>query len=199
MINEFVVHLDDPGVPKDGLQESCPISGNGLLKVLWGSVRKLSILCLAHRCSCRRVSDAMDIPRMGVPAELAERMSMAEQHEYLRARFSRRTMIRGGAVTLGAVAGGVFVPGGIAQAAVPTQATTKTTPATESVNGALVSPFGRHLAFGNDPSTEVTVSWQVPTDVKKPFVRIGAHPWDLSHKIEAEVRPLHPGGRRRER
>ncbi|MEV0179498.1 metallophosphoesterase family protein [Streptomyces sp. NPDC050625] len=129
---------------------------------------------------------------MGVPEKLAERMSMAEQHEYLRARFSRRTMIRGGAVTLGAVTGGAFIPGGTAQAAVPTQSTA---PATETVDGALVAPFGRHLAYGNDPRTEMTISWQVPVAVKKPFIRIGAHPWDLSRKIEAEVRTLYtPAG-----
>jgi len=64
---------------------------------------------------------------MGVPEQLAERMSMAEQHEYLRARFSRRNLMRGGAVTIGAVAGGAFVPGAVAQAAVPTQ---RTAPAT---------------------------------------------------------------------
>ncbi|WP_037888645.1 purple acid phosphatase family protein [Streptomyces viridochromogenes] len=129
---------------------------------------------------------------MGVPQHLAERMSMAEQHEYLRARFSRRTMIRGGAVTLGAVAGGAFVPGATAQAAVPTQLTA---PATEAVDGALVAPFGRHLAYGNDPRTQMTISWQVPVAVKKPFVRIGAHPWDLSRRIEAEVRTLYtPAG-----
>lgn len=73
---------------------------------------------------------------MGVPQQLAERMSMAEQHEYLRAKFSRRTMIRGGAVTLGAVARGTFVPGATAQAAVPT----RTAPHTETVDGALVAP-----------------------------------------------------------
>jgi len=129
---------------------------------------------------------------MGVPEKLAERMSMAEQHEFLRAKFSRRNMIRGGAVTLGAVAGGAFVPGPVAQAAVPTQATASSA---ETVDGALVAPFGRHLAFGNDPRTEVTVSWQVPTAVKKPYIRIGAHPWDLSRKIEAEVRALYtPAG-----
>ncbi|MFE2068270.1 purple acid phosphatase family protein [Streptomyces sp. NPDC059467] len=129
---------------------------------------------------------------MGVPDKLADRMSMAEQHEYLRAKFSRRSMIRGGAVTLGAVTGGSFVVGGTAQAAVPTQSTA---PATEQVDGALVAPFGRHLAFGNDPSSEMTISWQVPVAVKKPFVRIGAHPWDLSRKIEAEVRSLYtPAG-----
>lgn len=80
---------------------------------------------------------------MGVPAELAERMSMAEQHEYLRARFSRRTMIRGGAVTLGAVAGGVFVPGAVAQAAAPSQASATYASTASTVDGALVSPFGR--------------------------------------------------------
>ena len=129
---------------------------------------------------------------MGVPEKLAERMSMAEQHEYLRARFSRRTMIRGGAVTLGAVTGGAFVAGGTAQAAVPTPSAA---PAVEKVDGALVAPFGRHLAYGNDPRTEMTVSWQVPVAVEKPFVRIGAHPWDLSRKIPAEVRALYtPAG-----
>ncbi|WP_371567125.1 purple acid phosphatase family protein [Streptomyces canus] len=128
---------------------------------------------------------------MGVPDQLAERMSMAEQHEYLRARFSRRNMIRGGAVTLGAVAGGAFVPGAVAQAATPT----RTFASAESVDGALVAPFGRHLAYGNDARTEMTVSWQVPVAVKKPFIRIGARPWDLSRKIEAEVRTLYtPAG-----
>ncbi|MFD7713648.1 purple acid phosphatase family protein [Streptomyces sp. NPDC059785] len=129
---------------------------------------------------------------MGVPEKLAERMSMAEQHEYLRARFSRRTMMRGGAVTLGAVAGGAFVPGATAQAATPAA---RTSTANRTVDGSLVAPFGRHLAYGADPRTEMTVSWQVPVAVKKPFIRIGAHPWDLSRKIEAEVRALHtPAG-----
>ncbi|MFK4105538.1 fibronectin type III domain-containing protein [Streptomyces sp. NPDC019531] len=128
---------------------------------------------------------------MGVPDQLAERMSMAEQHEYLRARFSRRNMIRGGAVTLGAVAGGAFVPGAVAQAATPTQ----TFASAATVDGSLVAPFGRHLAYGTDAATEMTISWQVPVAVKKPFVRIGAHPWDLSRKIEAEVRTLYtPAG-----
>jgi len=129
---------------------------------------------------------------MGVPEKLAARMSMAEQHEYLRAKFSRRTMIRGGAVTLGAVAGGAFVPGATAQAAVPTQSTSTST---EKVDGAFVAPFGRHLAYGADPKTEMTVSWQVPAAVSKPYIRIGAHPWDLSRKISAEVRNLYtPAG-----
>ncbi|MFJ5030989.1 purple acid phosphatase family protein [Streptomyces sp. NPDC088560] len=137
---------------------------------------------------------------MGVPDRLAERMSMAEQHEYLRARFSRRNLIRGGAVTLGAVTGGAYVTGATAQAAVPTLGVPptqwgSTAPATEHVDGALVAPFGRHLAYGADPRTEMTVSWQVPVAVKKPFIRIGARPWDLSRRIDAEVRTLYtPAG-----
>ncbi|MFE1755808.1 purple acid phosphatase family protein [Streptomyces anandii] len=138
---------------------------------------------------------------MGVPEKLAGRMSMAEQHEYLRSRFSRRTMIRGGAVTLGAVAGGAFVTGAAAQAAVPgprsaASSTVSSAPSsTGDVDGALVAPFGRHLAYGDDPRTEMTVSWQVPVAVRKPFIRVGAHPWDLSRRIPAEVRALHtPAG-----
>ncbi|GGX64500.1 hypothetical protein GCM10010358_18510 [Streptomyces minutiscleroticus] len=121
-------------------------------------------------------------------------MSMAERHEYLRARFSRRRVIRGGAVTLDAVAGGAFVPGAVdppgGPAAVPRAGRTA-----ERVDGALVAPFGRHLAYGADPRTEMTVFWRVPVAVRKPFIRIGAHPWDLSRRIEAEVRTLHtPAG-----
>ncbi|MFJ3227063.1 purple acid phosphatase family protein [Streptomyces sp. NPDC086783] len=127
---------------------------------------------------------------MGVPERLADRMSMAEQHEYLRARFSRRTMMRGGAVTLGAVAGGVFVPGASARAATASSAAPARATSAGKVDGALVAPFGRHLAYGADPRTEMTVSWQVPVAVRRPYIRIGAHPWDLSRKIEAEVREL---------
>ncbi|WP_046503991.1 purple acid phosphatase family protein, partial [Streptomyces odonnellii] len=64
-------------------------------------------------------------------------------------------------------------------------------PVTPRVDGSLVAPFGRHLAFGADPRTQMTVSWQVPFRVRKPFLRVGLKPWELSRKIEAEVRPLH--------
>jgi hypothetical protein len=37
----------------------------------------------------------------------------------------------------------------------------------------------------------MTVSWQVPAAVKDPFLRVGAHPWDLSRRIKAEVRTLY--------
>ncbi|MEV0531988.1 metallophosphoesterase family protein [Kitasatospora sp. NPDC050463] len=132
----------------------------------------------------------MDIPNMGVPAKLADRMSTAEQHEYLRARFSRRRMLRTGAVTVGALAVGGALGSGTATAA-PASPQLLTGGAAEGVDGALVAPIGRHLAFGPEPDTQFRVSWQVPAPVKKPFLRYGRQPWDLSHKVQAEVRALH--------
>ncbi|MFE7530304.1 fibronectin type III domain-containing protein [Kitasatospora sp. NPDC057542] len=132
----------------------------------------------------------MDIPNMGVPAKLADRMSMAEQHEYLRARFSRRRMLRAGAVTVGAVAVGGALGNGTAFAA-PAGPQLLTGGTTDGVDGSLVAPIGRHLQFGPEPDTQFRISWQVPAPVKKPFLRFGKTPWELSHKVQAEVRALH--------
>ncbi|WP_432586582.1 metallophosphoesterase family protein [Streptomyces sp. HD1123-B1] len=133
----------------------------------------------------------MDTPRFGIPEPLARRMSMAEQHEYLRARFSRRRVLRGGAAAAGA-AGGAGLLGGsacatgarLSPAAVPA-------PRRTTVDGSLVAPFGRHLAFGADPMTQMRISWQVPLAVRRPSVRIGPGPGELTRTVEAEVRPLH--------
>lgn len=127
---------------------------------------------------------------MGVPAKLAERMSMAEQHEYLRARFSRRRMLRAGAVTVGAIAVGGALGSGTASAA-PATPQLLTGATADGIDGALVAPTGRHLQFGPEPDTQFRISWQVPVPVKKPFLRFGKHPWDLGHKVEADVRALH--------
>lgn len=107
----------------------------------------------------------MDIPRMGLPDHLAGRLSMAEQHELLTRRVRRRSVL-----ALPALA---FVP------------------AAARVSGEYVVPFGRHLAFGADPRTQMRVSWQVAHPVDKPYVRVGLSPWNLGGKIAAEVRPLH--------
>ncbi|MFE9421632.1 purple acid phosphatase family protein [Kitasatospora sp. NPDC006697] len=120
---------------------------------------------------------------MGVPVELAARMSMAEQHEYLRGTLSRRRVLRNSAITVGALAVGGALGSGTASAA-PSDAAA-------AVDGAKVVPVGRHLQFGAHPESQMRVSWQVPVPVKKPFLRYGRTPWDLSHKVEAEIRALH--------
>ncbi|NBE54956.1 purple acid phosphatase family protein [Streptomyces boluensis] len=136
----------------------------------------------------------MDTPNVGIPEQLAQRLSMPEQHEYLRAKHarpkvSRRGALIGGLVTAGAAGGGgLLIGAGNASATAPTLTTDAPT---AKVDGSLVAPFGRHLAFGADPATQMRISWQVPFAVKQPYVRIGTAPWELSRKIEAEVRPLH--------
>ncbi|WP_455356728.1 purple acid phosphatase family protein [Streptomyces sp. SYSU K217416] len=129
-----------------------------------------------------------DTPRVGIPEQLAGRMSMPEQHEYLRTKLSRRRVLAGAAA--GTAASGGLLLGGAptARAATPTLLTAA---ATAGVDGSLVAPFGRHLAFGADPRTQMRISWQVPLAVRRPYVRVGLKPWELSRKIEAEVRTLH--------
>ncbi|MFJ3235328.1 purple acid phosphatase family protein [Streptomyces sp. NPDC086787] len=126
----------------------------------------------------------MDTPDVGVPPQLAERLSMAEQYEYLRTRITRRrTLVTAGAVASGLLAGCSTTPGG-----------TVRTPATSRVRGSAVRPFGRHLAFGADPKTRMRISWQVPFAVRRPYVRLGHRPDDLGRQVEAEVRALHTPG-----
>jgi hypothetical protein len=128
-----------------------------------------------------------DTPRFGIPEALARRLSMPEQHEYLRAKLTRRRVLAGSAAGAAAAGAGLLV-GGPAAAASPILITA---PATTAVDGGLVAPFGRHLAFGADPKTQMRISWQVPLAVTRPYVRVGLRPWELGTRIEAEVRPLH--------
>ncbi|MFF4439171.1 MULTISPECIES: purple acid phosphatase family protein [unclassified Streptomyces] len=127
----------------------------------------------------------METPDVGIPRRIAERMSMAEQYEYLRARVvGRRTL-----VTAGAVAGGLLTG-----CSSPTAADARPAAATSRAPGSAVVPFGRHLAFGADPRTRMRISWQVPAAVRRPYVRVGLRPDDLGRRIEAEVRALHTPG-----
>src|SRR5258705_13907024 len=65
---------------------------------------------------------AMEPPNVGIPEPLASRMSMPEQHEYLRAKHarpkvSRRSALAGGLATAGAAgAGGLLLGSGTASA-----------------------------------------------------------------------------------
>ncbi|EKX65667.1 Tat pathway signal sequence domain protein [Streptomyces ipomoeae 91-03] len=141
----------------------------------------------------------MDIPDFGIPPQLARRMSMAEQHEYLRTKLTRRrTLVTAGAVAAGGLLTGCGDSGSTGSPSSPrsprSPRVTTPSPATSKAPGSVVTPFGRHLAFGADPRTQMRISWQVPLAVKKPYVRIGLKPDDLSRKVEAEVRDLHTPG-----
>ncbi|MFE0764675.1 purple acid phosphatase family protein [Streptomyces smyrnaeus] len=153
---------------------------------------------------------ANDLPNLGIPARLAARMSMAEQHAYLREKLTRsprstgrsgptrRGVLRGGGLMVAGAAGaaGLVVgsdtaldqgPGNPADAGGPPAPA----PSKAVVDGKLVAPFGRHLAFGADPKTRMNVSWQVPFAVLRPYLRVGLKPWELDRKVPAEVRDLH--------
>ncbi|MFG2311893.1 purple acid phosphatase family protein [Streptomyces sp. NPDC048566] len=138
-----------------------------------------------------RVSPAeRPVPDVGIPSALADSLSMAEQYEYLRTRLSRRRAL----VAASAFAGGGLLAGcGGGGGRAPSAGATPR-PATGRVPGSAAVPFGRHLAFGADPRTRMRISWQVPSAVRKPFVRVGPTPWSLSRRIEAEVRDLHTPG-----
>ncbi|MCX3291605.1 metallophosphoesterase family protein [Streptomyces sp. NEAU-H22] len=133
----------------------------------------------------------MEIPHFGIPPELAGRMSMAEQHEYLRTRLSRRrTLVTAGAVASGLLTGCSGSSSGSRSGRAGATATGSPSPSTSRAPGSLVTPFGRHLAFGADPRTQMRISWQVPLAVRKPYVRVGLRPDDLGRKVEAELRDL---------
>src|SRR3954452_11806929 len=114
---------------------------------------------------------------------------MAEQYEYLRQRrFGRRRILGAGAVGAGAALASTLVAGR-ARAATPTASSAPTT--AERVPGKHVVPFARRLAYGENPPTQMRFGWKVPLAVNRPFLRVGTEPWDLGHKIPAEVRALH--------
>ncbi|MFJ9040216.1 purple acid phosphatase family protein [Streptomyces sp. NPDC102406] len=132
----------------------------------------------------------MDLPDFGVPPRLARRMSMAEQYEYVRTRLTRRRAL----VTAGAVAGGLLTgcaPGGTQDAKGAAASRASAAPVARRT---AAPPFGRHLAFGADPKTQMRVSWQTPVAVRGPYLRLGTSPGDLSRRIEAELRDLHTPG-----
>jgi Purple acid Phosphatase, N-terminal domain/Calcineurin-like phosphoesterase len=57
-------------------------------------------------------------------------------------------------------------------------------------SGLHLPPSGRHLAFGADPATQMSVGWQVHGAVTAPFIRVGETPGDLGEPIAAEIRTL---------
>jgi Calcineurin-like phosphoesterase/Purple acid Phosphatase, N-terminal domain len=130
--------------------------------------------------------------------EQAARLSMAEQHAWFRSATSRRSMLRGGLVGAAAVAAGPALLATSAQAAGTPAASAPAASGTtggllaqaERPVGSAVIPFARHVAFGADPATSLSVTWQVSAPVSRPFVRIGHSPLDLGEKIHATLSVL---------
>ncbi|MFC3898603.1 purple acid phosphatase family protein [Lentzea rhizosphaerae] len=108
---------------------------------------------------------------------------LQELYEDARRRYSRRSLFKAGA------AGGAVLAAanlGTARASnVPTVLISRQGPA-----GSALRPFGRHLAFGQDPAQQVVVSWQVPANVKAPYLRVGTRPGEYGEALPAEVRAL---------
>ncbi|MGH3659242.1 MAG: purple acid phosphatase family protein, partial [Micromonosporaceae bacterium] len=117
-------------------------------------------------------------------------MSMPMQHAYLRSRLSRRGVLRGGGLGAAGALSGAGSLGCTSDSGGGEHGPTLL-PSPVRVDGSMVAPFGRHLAFGRDPKTQMRVGWQVPFAVNRPYLRVGRRPWELSRKIEAEVRDLH--------
>jgi hypothetical protein len=55
-------------------------------------------------------------------------------------------------------------------------------------NGSGVVPFGRHISFGRNPTSQMNIAWQVTAPVADPFVRIGTSPFGLGEAIAAELK-----------
>jgi hypothetical protein len=131
----------------------------------------------------------MAIKRM--TPDIAKNLSLAEQHEWFQQRHSRRSILKGGILGAGTLVAGPALLARTAQAVEaagrPAQAPmllASTTPA----RATGVVPFGRHITFGADPTSEMRIAWQVAGPVADPFVRIGTSPFDLGERLAAELR-----------
>lgn len=129
-----------------------------------------------------------------ISREEASRLSLAEQHDWFRRATSRRALLRGGLVGAGAAVAGPALLTGTAAASTAKSVAKKGAPAllqrADSPGGGHLAPFGKHIAYGADPGTQMSIGWQVQGPVAGPFVRVGDSPLDLGQRISAEVRNL---------
>ncbi|KPM51105.1 phosphoesterase [Frankia sp. R43] len=128
------------------------------------------------------VSPSGEVVASGVPANLAEDMTIAEQHEWLQTYLRRRPVSRRG-LLLGGLAGAgaaslLGTPFGRAAYA-----------ATNTDSPLVIG--GRHTAFGADPSAQLRLAAQLSRNPGRGriLVDIGTDR-RLGHTTEAEIRPL---------
>ncbi len=68
-------------------------------------------------------------------------------------------------MSAGAFAGGGLLAGCSSPSGTVRRGSAPSPSVTGQAHGSVVTPFGRHLAFGADPKTQMRVSWQVPLAV----------------------------------
>ncbi len=95
-------------------------------------------------------------------------MPLAERHEVLRARLSRRGLLRGAAATALLGAGPVLLA-----------------PRADAATSAAAVVKARWLAYGSDPRRQMTIRWQTTAPVVRPRVRLGL---DASYGLEVPAR-----------
>jgi hypothetical protein len=129
--------------------------------------------------------------------EVAKKLSIAEQHEWFQQQRSRRAVLKGGIIGAGSVIGGAALlgPTGSAAAAVlgnSTRPVPQPSPTLLSSiipsNTSGITPFGRHISYGVDPTRQISIAWQVAGPVANPFVRIGTSPFELGEQIPAALK-----------
>src|ERR1700722_19618413 len=134
------------------------------------------------------------MPFKKMTPDVAKSLSLAEQHEWFQQRHSRRAILKGGLLGAGSLVAGPALLSRTAQVVDAAGLTAPTLLAsTTPAKASGVVPFGRHISFGPDPSTEMRIAWQVAGPVADPFVRIGTSPFDLGERLPADPpRPKHP-------
>ena len=95
----------------------------------------------------------MDTPFGAIPDRFLSAMSMADQHDYLRARLPRRRFLQAAAA-----AGGLLIAGPVLW---------------KRPGYAAEAPAARHLTFGADPRREMQISWSTIAPVQNAVVDVG--------------------------
>ena len=118
-----------------------------------------------------------------------QKMSVAEQHEWLQTQRSRQSKLKRGLVGAGALLAAPALGAPLAGAA--TRPGARRVPSVwakrDRLPGASVAPFGRHISYGQDPTRQMSITWQVGAPVANPFVRVGRRPDALDHLIPADL------------
>ena len=118
-----------------------------------------------------------------ISREQLGRLSLPERHDVLVAHLRRRDLLRSAGVVTAAAA------------LTPSLSPALWTRAAGALSSAAVPVTGRWLSYGNDPRTEMTVSWQVPEPVDRPQVRFGPA-GALDTVVPAELRRVLAGASR---